>query len=296
MTTPRVEGQPLGRRRPEDFNFDNASLNPDLVEALRHGSIPDILREVQQFGVSRVDIERFLESQSRRLNREVYQVQPYASFGAMEAPRMEYFIPHNPEMKVEPGELKTVNDAFGKAMSLRAMKGVDEDAPEGGEEEPFDVYEAGDELTKLVDDTINQITENAMWNAMESELKKTNRELEDQLNRAIAIAKAGGGEEAIIVMLHKVTAAKNGVLLTHVGKRLWHWTDRNKKLGEAMDPSKPDFFKMRGAEQELQMNIKMDMMALDQITGKISASMSSASSMLGMLRNYRDQMLGHIGR
>ena len=286
MDAPRVESQA-------------PALNADLVEALRYGNIPEILRKVEDLGVSRADIERYLAHQTARLHRDVYQDSPlYAPVpGMISAPSVDQFAVHRKEMEMTTDDRNLFKQSFGKALAVRGLKGVEGENPA----DPVDPYAIGNDLIGAANDLSNKIVETGMFNQMQQDLEKTRQELHRQFDEILALYKSGQAtEEVLIAALAKVSATENGVLVTHIGQRIWHTMDIEKQVTQNIpNVMDPDFNKkqtdVRVTQMTAQQNIQFDTMTLQRVMGNIDAITSFAASEIRAAGTFKSDMLRRIG-
>ena len=223
--------------------------NPEVVEALKHGDIREVLRKLPS-GVTARDVEDYLATQSRIFqNRIVQDYEIYAGPWMVDEPNLERDFGHLGKAQTvkmtpeEQQEFRQTADRHFKATSS-ASGGSDSD-------EPTDIFSLAQGNLDAFDQTMSDMNERIFETQTQMQFQKNHAENDKKIREIIAMVKEGKIEpEFIMIAITKSYMADNGTLFVGWGRKLMKLNDEMNQISK--DLYKKDLGGLGGA-RDLQM-------------------------------------------
>jgi hypothetical protein len=287
----------------------------ELVEALRHGNIYEVLSKSKNFKVS--DFFTFFSKQHKLYKSNIIQDTAVKSeWASGRQANIKDFAKHHRGVQVsnEAGTdfLKAMMGSLGRG-SMGTGTGAGKfkaTTAEAGEAAPMPEGEASlvelqgmtegtlGEWDQFMEDSWGQIFDAQMMQDYEQRMG----EIKQEVQRIITLCKEGKlGPEFVLIALAKVNATKNGCLMTWMGKKAFHI---NESLGNiandlsetsVMDPGYNAQLTL-GREQSrdgaMQLNLLMSDM--QKVMQDIASVMESVHSMMGEMNRTRREIITKV--
>jgi len=285
----------------------------ELVEALRHGNIYEVLSKSKNFKIT--DFFAYFSKQHKLYKSKIIQDTAVKSeWAALREPNVKEFPKHHRGVNVP----EKSGEDFAKAMmaslgsssagagkfKANTTKNADADAPsmpEGelsaGELEAMADGTLG-EWDQFMEDTWGQIFDAQMMQDYESKMGEIRREVQ----RIITLCKEGKlGPEFVLIALAKVNATKNGCLMTWMGKKAFHINESLGNIANDLsetsmtDPgyaAKLTLGREKSRDGAMQLNLLMSDM--QKVMQDIASVMESVHSMMGEMNRTRREIITKV--
>lgn len=280
---------------------------PELIEALKHGNIYDILRTP---GVNRRDIEDYLAHQSRQFHNQVLQdYELIAGFGSVPAPELAMdILPHaGVEMAmdssdreflqqervlfqtVEP-EVTMHRDSEGRSRVAFQIPG-ENDAPSGKRGVIDIAKESLNEWGEFYNDLQWKMIDQELFRDMASKGK----ELEQEVQRIISLVISGQADpEFVAVAAAKAAMSKNGPLFAWKGKRILQLDREMSKATKdlvQMDPNSLGYAKevhlAQSKTRTSQTKMQFETMDIQRIAQNAASTLEWVNNAIRMFQQMR---------
>lgn len=286
-----VEG--VGPQSSRDPQVRAGLDQPEVVEALRHGNIYEILRTP---GVNRKDIEEYLAGQWKLFQNQILQsYEVYSPEGSLPSPELQaHFPPHNMGSSLSQED----RQLFHKEMKMMAKA----DIVGGGNTKPGKAQEAPADIGSIANQTVEDwnkffgdLQMKMIDNKMFSDLQAKTNELNKEVQRIIGLVMSGQVDpEYVLIAAAKSNMLQNGTFFTWKGKRVMH-------LNEEMNKYSKDLIKMNpndaGYAKETQIaqsktrsgstQMQMEMMDLQKFAQNVSTTLEWVSNAIRTFAQMR---------
>jgi hypothetical protein len=285
-----------------------------IIDQLRHGNIHEIFARQTKFKIS--DFTDFFSNQWRNFRSQIIQdAEIKASEAGFHTPDLSDFPVHHQGTNVTPEE----GELFSQAMGEFLTSGTGGGAGAGkwkaqGVAGEGEVPEAGammpDELVSMTQGTIGEWDQflDDTWGTifdaqLTQEMQRKMGEIKSEVQRIIALAKEGKiGVEFVLIALAKVNATKNGVLMSGLGKKMYHINENMNRMSEELyqmsasgDPNYYAQVQMTQSETRdgsFQLNLLVQDM--QKVMQDVAGTMEFVHSTLGELNRSRREIITHM--
>ena len=282
----------------------------ELVEALRHGNIYEVISKSKNFKIT--DFFNFFSQQHKLYKSNIIQDTAVKSqWASARQANIKEFPKHHRGVQVS----NEVGEDFAKAMmsSLGGGAGAGKfkaTTAEGGEAVPMPEGEASlaelenmtqgtlGEWDQFLEDTWGQIFDAQMM----QDYEKRMGEIKQEVQRIITLCKEGKlGPEFVLIALAKVNATKNGCLMTWLGKKSFHINESLGNIANDLsetsmtDPgyaAKLTLGREKSRDGAMQLNLLMSDM--QKVMQDIASVMESVHSMMGEMNRTRREIITKV--
>lgn len=258
---------------------------PEVVEALRHGNIYDILRAP---GINRRDIEDYLAGQWRLFQNQIRQdYEVYAADGTIPVPDLQTdFAPHDVSMELTQHDRQFLSQEQKWMKNYQYKAGAKAMTFEGPTGPGQDVVAIAEDALKDWGNFYSELQEKVMEGQMFQQMQAKGEELNREIQRIISLVMSGQADpEYVLIAAAKSNMAQNGILFSWKGKKIM-------RLNEQMNTFAKELFKMdpndQGYFKELQMSqaqtrsastqLQMEMMDIQKYAQNITTTIEFASN------------------
>jgi hypothetical protein len=295
----------------------DAQLKADrqhIIEQLRHGNIHDIFAKQTKFKIS--DFSDFFSNQWHSFKSQIIQdAEVKAGEASFHAPDLNSFPVHHQGTTMTPEE----GALFSQAMSEFLESGTGTAAGKGkwkaqSVEGEGEVPEASalmpDELISMTEGTLSEWDQflDDTWGTifdaqLSQEMQRKMGEIKAEVQRIITLAKEGRiGVEFVLIALAKVNATKNGVLMSGLGKKMYHINENMNQMSEDLyemsasgDPNYYAQLQMtqsRTRDGSFQLNLLVQDM--QKVMQDVASTMEFVHSSLGEINRSRREIITHM--
>lgn len=285
----------------------------ELVEALRHGNIYEVLSKSKNFKVS--DFFTFFSKQHKLFKSNIIQDTAVKSeWASARQADIKDFAKHHRGVQVSPEAgtdfLKAMMGSLGRgSMGTGAGKFKATTADAGDATPPPEGEASLVELQGMTEGTLgewDQFLEDSWGQIFDAQMmqdyERRMGEVQREVQRIITLCKEGKiGVEFILIALAKVNATKNGCLMTWMGKKAFHI---NESLGNiandlsetsVMDPdynAQLTLGREKSRDGAMQLNLLMSDM--QKVMQDIASVMESVHSMMGEMNRTRREIITKV--
>ena len=277
----------------------------EVIEALRHGNIYEVFAKSKDFKIS--EFFDFFANQWKNWKGNVIQDSSVKSEWATcrEADINEFPVHHRgATIDTETGGHLT-DEMMGWLMGGGKFKAAAvgaEGVPPGEEMSLAELEEMArgtlSEWDQFLDDTWGQIFDAQMMSDYRSRMAEIKREVQ----RIITLAKQGAvGPEFVLIALAKVNVAKNGVLMTWLGKKAFNVNESLSRIANdlySMSPTDPRYFGelqlSREKTREGSMQLQLLMTDMQKIMQDVASTLESVHSMMGEINRTRREIITKV--
>ena len=259
---------------------------PELIDALRHGNIYEILRTP---GVNRRDIEEYLANQSRVFQNQIVQdYQIYSEAGGVPPPELQAHFPvHSREMTM------TGEDRQFFKQDMERFKAMKATTTGGGGGQ--DVAGIADKSLKEWDGFFSELQMKVIDQQTMRELKSKTAELNREVQRIISMVMSGQIDpEYVLIAAAKSNMLQNGTFFSWKGKRIMQLNQEMEKATKElvkMDPADRGFF----AEQQTAMQktregstqMQLEMMDIQKFAQNIATTLDWVNNAIRVFAQMR---------
>jgi hypothetical protein len=267
---------PVGEREIR-FREEDAKLQAEkqrIIEELRHGNIHEIFARETKFKIS--DFTDFFSNQWKNFKSQIVQdTEIKASEASCPPPNVSDFPVHHDGAAVssEEGDLlsQSMSDSLGGGAGAGKFKAAtvsESAAPEGPmTTEELDQMASGtmSEWDQFLEDSWGTIFDAQLAHEMTTKMG----EVKQEVQRIIALAKEGKiGVEFVLIALAKVNSTKNGVLMSGLGKKMYHINEGISNVAtelNTLSPSDPRYYGMleTGREKTRDGSLQLNLLQTD---------------------------------
>ncbi len=283
-----------------------------IIEQLRHGNIHEIFAKQTKFKIG--DFTDFFSHQWRNFKSQIIQdAEIKASEAGFHAPDLSDFPVHHQGTNITPEEGELFSQAMGDFLTSGTGAGAGKWKAQGASGEGV-IPEAGammpDELVSMTQGTIgewDQFLEDS-WGTifdaqLSQEMQRKMGEVKAEVQRIIALAKEGKiGVEFVLIALAKVNATKNGVLMSGLGKKMYHINENMNQMSEDLyemsASGDPNYYAQLQATQSrtrdgsFQLNLLVQDM--QKVMQDVASTMEFVHSSLGEINRSRREIITHM--
>ncbi|MDO8526335.1 MAG: hypothetical protein Q7T03_01450 [Deltaproteobacteria bacterium] len=263
---------------------------PEVVDALRHGNIYDVLRTP---GIHRRDIEDYLSGQWRVFQNQIVQeYQVYATEGTARPPDLQNdFAIHSKEMFLGGDDRKFFHQEMAGAKGMEVGEGAK--GVESGDGR--DVAGIGEKAVKDWQEFYNELESKVIDTQMFQEMKSKSDNLDKETQRIIALVMSGQIDpEYVLIAAAKSSMLQNGTLFSWKGKKIM-------KLNAEMDRSSKDILQKnpndkgymadleasRSKARSGQTQMQLDMMDITKFSQNIATTLDWVNNAIRMMAQGR---------
>ncbi len=268
--------------------------NPVVADALRRGDIQGLHKLLTDYGLSIGDFEQFAASQHSKYINQVVQAEPlYEGYAMSPPPQMESFPQFDMSSSLSQDDKKMAAEMIvGKAMSAAgkaATKGAVGKA--GIKPDMTEIQGHVDDAMEDVDNVNNIIMEAQFA----QDLQNKSAELENQLQKILAMARSGQIEDPsiIILALAKVQVEKYGLVFTQLGKKVLNVNEQMNGAYETLksDPSLKQQYTMKPKIQEGTQTLARLTNEMNQVAQHIQSVISFSKSSVDAIKSSKDEII-----
>lgn len=253
-----------------EANFRPNLDHPEIIDALRHGNIYEVLRTA---GVNRHDIEEYLAGQARIFQNQILQdYEVYAGSASVPAPDLKVHF---------------LGSSFSPEHGLGS---------EGSEAGPGqDVKQIAEATAVEWEEFFGELQEKVMNAQMFSELESKSKELQNEIQRIVSLVMSGQVDpEYVVIAAAKANMLPNGVFFRRTGEKIFHMNARMDKISQDLlkvDVNNPNYAKestyaqskIRSSSNDMQ----MEMMNIQKFAGNIATTMEWANNAIRTMHEMR---------
>jgi len=283
-----------------------------IIEQLRHGNIHEIFAKQTKFKIS--DFTDFFSNQWRNFKSQIIQdAEIKAGEAGYHAPDLNDFPVHHQGTNITPEEGQLFSQAMGDFLTSGTGGGagkwkaqsaaVEGETPEASALLP-------DELVSMTEGTLGEWDQflDDTWGTifdaqLSQEMQRKMGEVKAEVQRIITLAKEGKiGVEFVLIALAKVNATKNGVLMSGLGKKMYHINDNMNRMSEELfqmsasgDPNYYAQLQMTQSETRdgsFQLNLLVQDM--QKVMQDVASTMEFVHSSLGEINRSRREIITHM--
>lgn len=274
--------------------------NPVVIDALRRGDIQGLHKLLSDYGITIGDFEQFAASQHNKYINQVVQAEPlYEGHAGVPPPQIENFPQFDMSSTLSQEDKKMAAEMFvGKAMSAAPSGGAGKaaigKAAQAKSSATPDMSNMQGHYDGAMDelDNLNNIIMEAQFT---QELQNKSAELEDQLQKILAMARSGQIEDPsiIILALAKVQVEKNGLVFTQLGKKVMNTNDQ---MNKAYDMLKNDssMKNQYAAKQKIQtgtQGLQFLINDMNQVAQHIQSVIGFSKSSIDAMKAAKDEII-----
>ncbi len=268
--------------------------NPVVADALRRGDIQGLHKMLTEYGLSIGDFEQFAANQHSKYINHVVQAEPlYEGYAMAPPPKMEDFPQFDMSSTLSQDDKKMASEMIvGKAMQSSgkaAAKGA-----VGGKASKPDLSEMQGHHDDAMDelDNLNNVIMDAQFT---QELQNKSAELEEQLQKILAMARSGQIDDPAIVVLAlaKVQVEKYGLVFTQLGKKVLKANEQMNGAYEAlkMDPSIKQQYTAKQNIQEGTRTLSQLTNDMNQVAQHIQSVITFSKSSIDAMKSAKDEII-----
>lgn len=290
-----VEGVPPQQLREPQIQ---AGLDQsEMVEALRHGNIYEILR---QPGVNRRDIEEYLAGQWKVFQNQIVQdYEVYSPQASLPPPDLALdFPPHNMGASLSGEERQFFKQEMQALKGAKAqMTGAKAQASGGQAQEkpPADIGSLAAGALEDWNQFFGELQMKVIDSQMFRDMAAKSAELNKEVQRILALVMSGQVDpEYVLIAAAKSNMMQNGTLFTWKGKRVIHLNDELNKYSKElikMNPNDAGYFKeMQLAQSKTRSGstqMQMEMMDLQKFSQNVATTLEWVSNAIRMFAQMR---------
>ena len=287
----------------------------ELVEALRHGNIYEVISKSKNFKIT--DFFNFFSKQHKLYKSNIIQDTAVKSeWASVRQANIKEFPKHHRgvNVSVEAGEdfARAMLSSLGRGSTYTGTSaGKFKATTVGGEDVvPTDEVEASlAELENMTEGTLgewDQFLEDTWGQIFDAQMmqdyEKRMGEIKQEVQRIITLCKEGKlGPEFVLIALAKVNATKNGCLMTWLGKKSFHINESLGNIANDLsetsitDPgyaAKLTLGREKSRDGAMQLNLLMSDM--QKVMQDIASVMESVHSMMGEMNRTRREIITKV--
>ncbi len=292
------------------FREEDAKVKAEkqrIIEELRHGNIHEIFARETKFKIT--DFTDFFSNQWKNFKGQIVQdAEIKASEANYPPPDINNFPPHHEGTSISPeeGELLSgsMNDFLqsgtgaGKFKAATVGEGAVEGAPLLPEEISGMAQGTLGEWDQFLEDTWGTIFDAQLT----AEMQRKMGEIKQEVQRIITLAKQGKiGPEFVLIALAKVNATRNGVLMSGLGKKMFHINQGISDVANELNtlsPSDPRYFGMMqvGREKTRDGSFQLNLLTQDmqKVMQDIASTMEFVHSAMGEINRTRREIITKV--
>lgn len=281
-----------------------------IIEALRHGNIHEVFAKETKFKIG--DFTDFFSNQWRSFKSQIVQDAEIKSAEAScPPPDINDFLIQHQGTAITPEE----SELFAESMSDFLMSGSGagaggkfkaQTADAGGEAAAM----GPEELIGLAQSDLegwDQFQEDIWGTVFDAQLTRDmqNRmaEIRSEVQKILAMVKSGQlGPEFALIALCKVNSTKNGVLMSGLGKKMYHINSRLSEISNdiySTSVADPQYLGMMTLAKEETRQGAFDLSMLTQDMQKVMQDVSKTfeftQGALSQINQGRRELLKHVG-
>ena len=299
-----------GRIQEKEIQADLAKM--EMVEALRHGNVYEVLKRLPT-GLSIRDFEEYMSDQWRTFKSQIVQdYQVYETEGAVSEPRYSDFPVHSEGSALGSGEggefLKGMMASLGKGSFKAATVKADE--TQAGSTEGADSGEMSyEELVGTAEGTLGDWEDftTEMWGQifdaqLVQDYEKKMGEIQRDVQRIIAMAKSGQADpEYVLIALAKVNVTKNGCLMTWLGKKAFMSNEQMNRVASdlrTVSPSDPQYsarvMDAQSKTRDGSFQMQLLMTDMQKVMQDVAGVLEQVHGMIGEINRTRREIITKV--
>jgi hypothetical protein len=267
--------------------------NPVVADVLRRGDIQGLHKLLTDYGLSIGDFEQFAANQHSKYVNQIVQAEPlYEGYAVTPPPQIEAFPQFDMSNTLSDKDKEiAAGMIFGKAAvgGKAAAKGA-----VGSKASKPDLSEMQGHYDDAMDDldNLNNIIMEAQF---AQELQNKSAELEDQLQKILAMAKSGQIEDPaiIILALAKVQVEKYGLIFTQTGKKVLNVNEQMNGAYEMLknDPSMKQQYTAKQNIQTGTQTLSRLTNDMNQVAQHIQSVITFSKSSIDAMKSAKDEII-----
>ncbi|MFH1831157.1 MAG: hypothetical protein ABH871_10375 [Pseudomonadota bacterium] len=291
------------------FREEDAKVQAEkqrIIEELRHGNIHEIFARETKFKIS--DFTDFFSHQWRNFKSQIVQdAEIKASEASCPAPDINDFSVHHDGTTISPEEGELLSDAMSGFLTSGTGAGKFKGQSVGGKGIPAEGAPLlPEELGEMAQGTIgewDQFLEDS-WGTifdaqLSQEMQKRMGEVKQEVQKIISLAKEGKiGVEFVLIALAKVNSTKNGVLMSGLGKKMYHINQGMSDVANELNtlsPTDPRYYGMMqmGREKTRDGSFQLNLLQTDmqKVMQDIASTMEFVHSSIGEINRTRREII-----
>lgn len=287
-----------------DFQPRTLSDNPEIIEALKHGNIHEVIRKLPS-NVSMREIEDYLASQSKTFQGSIVQGDEIFTHTLLPEPKPEDFkhIASVGTYTMTPQERQDFNQSFDRHFS-RGHGGAKASTIAAIESAPNDIFSTAQGALDDWGSFYSKFSDQMFQTQMVTQQKKVHEEMKDKINEIISKVKQGLIEpEYIMLAITKSYMSENGIAFVMQGKKMMTINeemnqiskDLYKKGGTSMDTMKETEL-AQAKLRDLGSNMQQLQFGIQQSAQNISSQFEQASSLMKQMDQARLNIRMNVGK
>jgi len=277
----------LEKERPISPTLDH----PEVVEALRHGNIYEILKTS---GVHRKEVEDYLATQSRIFQNQIRQdYQVYASEGSLPPPTPEKYSPVGVKaMSLSAEDHNLFKQDMQEMRAMRARATVTEGSGQ-------DVMKMGEKTLSQWNDFYSELQTKVIDMQMMQELRSKSADLNKEVQRMIALVMSGQIDpEYVLIAAAKSSLLQEGTIFSWKGKKVMHLNTEMDKISKnllKMDPNDKGYMKeLQSVQSKTRsggVQLQLETMDLQKASSQIATTLDWVSNAIRTIGQAKQSMI-----